>query len=47
VYTSDGYRPATPELVVQKEFAGPAVAEIAMPEMGAPSIEFDGYAIEL
>jgi len=47
VYTSDGYQPAAPELVVQKEFAGPAVAEIPVPEIDAPSIEFEGYAIEL
>jgi len=47
VYTSDAYRRAASELVVQKEFAGLAVAEIPMPEIDAPSIEFEGYAIEL
>ncbi|RXH58251.1 traI protein (DNA helicase I) [Granulicella sibirica] len=47
VYTSDGYQPGAPELVVQKEFDGSAVAEIPMPEIDAPSIAFDGYAIEL
>jgi conjugative relaxase-like TrwC/TraI family protein len=47
VYTSDGYQPAVPELAVRKEFAGPAVAGIPAPEIDAPSIEFEGYALEL
>jgi hypothetical protein len=46
VYTSDGYRPATPELAVRKE-SFPALAEIPIPKVDAPSIEFEGYAIEL
>ena len=47
VYTSDGYKAAGPELAVQNELADPAVAEISLPEIDAPSIEFEGYAIEL
>lgn len=47
VYTSDDYQRAAPELAMQKEFAVPAVAEIPKPEMDAPCIEFEGYAIEL
>ena len=47
VYTSDGYRPAAPELAVPNEFAIPAVAEISTPKIEVPSIEFEGYAIEL
>jgi conjugative relaxase-like TrwC/TraI family protein len=47
VYTSDGYQAAANELAAQKEFAGPAVAQIPIPEIEAPSIEFEGYAIEL
>ncbi|MBB5061072.1 conjugative relaxase-like TrwC/TraI family protein [Granulicella aggregans] len=46
VYTSDGYQTAAPELVVQKEVAGPALTEIPTPEINVPSIEFEGYAIE-
>ena len=47
VYTSDGYKPAAPEIAVLKEFAAPAVAEISKLEIKAPSIEFEGYAIEM
>jgi hypothetical protein len=47
VYTSDGYRPAAPELAVPNEFAIPAVAEISTPKIEVPSIEFEGYAIEM
>jgi len=47
VYTSDGYQVASPELAVQKEIVGPVVAEIPTPDIDAPSIEFEGYAIEL
>ena len=47
VYTSDGARTASPEFAVHREFAGPAVAKIAIPEIEVPSIEFEGYAIEL
>ena len=47
IYTSDGYQAAAPELAVQKEFAGSAVVEISMPEINPPSIESEGYAIEL
>jgi conjugative relaxase-like TrwC/TraI family protein len=47
VYTSDGYRVAAPELVVQKEFAAHVVTEISTPVIDVPSIEFEGYAIEL
>ena len=47
VYTSDGYRAASPELAVMREFAVRAVAEVPMPKVDAPSIEFDGHAIEL
>lgn len=47
LYTSDGYQTASPEFGVQKEFAGPAAVEIPTTEIGAPSIEFEGYAIEM
>ena len=47
LYTSDGYQPAAPELAMQKKFAVPSVAEIPMPEIDTPSVEFEGYAIEL
>jgi conjugative relaxase-like TrwC/TraI family protein len=47
VYTSDGYHSAVAELTVQKEFAIHAVEEISPPEVEVPSIEFEGYAIEL
>ena len=47
VFTSDGYHPASPDLAAQKEFAVPAVAEIPMPGIEAPSIEVEGYAIEI
>jgi len=43
VYTSDVYQPTTPEHAVQKE-SGQVVP---MPELDTPSIEFEGYAIEL
>jgi conjugative relaxase-like TrwC/TraI family protein len=46
VYTSDEHGPA-PELAVQKEFAAPAITDISKPETEVPSIEFEGYAIEL
>lgn len=47
MYTSDGFPTATPEFAVHRDSAGPTVAEMAMPEIKAPSIEFEGYAIEL
>ena len=47
VYTSDGYYPAAAELAVQNELASHAVAEISLPKVEVPSIEFEGYAIEL
>jgi hypothetical protein len=47
VYASDGYQPAAPELAIQKEFAASAVAEVSSPEIEVPSIEFEGYAIEM
>jgi len=47
VYTSDGYQTGSPELGVRKDFAGPAVVEIPTTEIDAPSIEFEGYAIEM
>jgi conjugative relaxase-like TrwC/TraI family protein len=47
VYTSDGYQPAAPDLAVQKESAIPAVAEISTPMIEFPSIEVEGYAIEM
>ena len=47
VYTSDGYHSAAAELAVQKEFVGPNVAEISTPEIQVPSIEVEGYAIEM
>jgi len=47
VYTSDGYQPAAAELSVLKELAISAVAQNSIPEIEAPSIEFEGYAIEM
>ena len=47
MYTSDAFRTATPEFAVHRDSAGPKIAEMAMPEIEAPSIEFKGYAIEL
>ena len=47
VYTSDGYQPAAPELAMKKEFSLPAVAEMSKPEIQSPSIELEGYAIEM
>jgi len=47
VYISDSYQPAAPVLAMQKEFVGPVLTEIPTPEMDAPSIDFEGYAIEL
>jgi conjugative relaxase-like TrwC/TraI family protein len=47
VYTSDGYQTAAPMLAVQNEFAVAAVAEIPTPGIEAPSIEVEGYAIEM
>jgi hypothetical protein len=46
VYTSDGNQLAAHELAVEIKFVGPAVAEIQMPQIDTPSIEFEGYAIE-
>jgi conjugative relaxase-like TrwC/TraI family protein len=47
VYTSDGYQSAPAELARQNDFAAPAVVEISVPKIEVPSIELDGYAIEL
>jgi hypothetical protein len=47
VYTSDCYQSAPAELARQKDFAAPAVVEISVPKIEVPSIEFDGYSIEL
>jgi conjugative relaxase-like TrwC/TraI family protein len=47
VYTSDSYQSAAPGLATQKEFDAPAVAKISMPETDTPSIEVEGYAIEM
>ena len=47
VYTSDFYQPAARELVVPNEVAAPAIASIPTPEIELPSIEFEGFAIEL
>jgi conjugative relaxase-like TrwC/TraI family protein len=47
VYTSDGYQTASPEIAVLKEFVVPAVAEISKLEIEAPSLELEGYAIEM
>jgi hypothetical protein len=47
VYTSDGYQTASPEIGVSKEFVVPAVAEISKLEIEAPSLELEGYAIEM
>ena len=47
VYTSDGYQPAAPDLAAPKEFGIPAVAEMSKPEIQSPSVELEGYAIEM
>ena len=47
VYTSDGYHSAAPDLDVQKEFVGPFLTQVPTTEIDAPSIEFEGYAIEM
>jgi len=47
VYTSDGYHSAAAELAEQKESAIHSVAEISPPNVEVPSIEFEGYALEL
>ena len=47
LYTSDVYQPTAPDLLVPKELASPAIASIPTPEIEVPSIEFEGYAIEL
>jgi conjugative relaxase-like TrwC/TraI family protein len=47
VYTSDGYQADSPEIAELKKLAVPAVAEISKPETEAPSIELEGYAIEM
>ena len=47
LYTSDGYQTASLELGLQKEFAVRSTSEITLPKIDGPSIEFDGYAIEL
>jgi hypothetical protein len=47
VYTSDGYQPATPEFAVPNESAIPVIAKISPPKVEVPSIEFEGYAIEM
>ena len=47
VYTSVGYQAASPELGVLKELAAPAVPEISTPKIEVPSIEFEGYAMEI
>jgi hypothetical protein len=47
VYTSDGYQAALPETAVLKEFGISAVAEMSAPEIHNPSVELEGYAIEL
>jgi conjugative relaxase-like TrwC/TraI family protein len=47
VYTSDGCQPDTPELAVRKELVLPSVDQISAPGVEAPSIELEGYAIEM
>jgi conjugative relaxase-like TrwC/TraI family protein len=47
VYTSEGYQATSPEIAVLKEFVVPAVAEISKLEIEAPSLELEGYAIEM
>jgi conjugative relaxase-like TrwC/TraI family protein len=47
VYTSDSHLAASPELTVLGQLAVPTVAEISAPKIEVPSIEFEGYAIEM
>ena len=47
VYTSESYQPAAPEVAVQKECPAPAVSENYTPEIDVPSIELEGYAVEM
>jgi conjugative relaxase-like TrwC/TraI family protein len=47
VYTSAGYQPFASELAVPNEFAIPAVPEMSTPQLQGPSVELEGYAIEM
>ena len=47
VYTSDGYQAVLPELAVPNDLAATGIAEISTPKIEGPSIEFEGYAIEM
>ena len=47
VYTSDGYQAPSPEVAVVNKFAVSAIAQSSELEIEAPSIEFEGYAIEV
>ena len=47
VYTSDGYKPSTPELAIRKDLVTTTVAAISTPKLEVPSLEYEGYAIEM
>ena len=47
VYTSDFYQPASREIVVPNKLATPAIPSIRTPEIEVPTIEVEGFAIEL
>ena len=47
VYTTDGYQPIAPVHDVQNEVAIPPVGEMPSPEFQGPSVELEGYAIEM
>ncbi len=47
VFTSEGYQPAASEIAMQKEFVRPVATKTLIPEIEAPSIEVEGYAIEM
>ena len=46
VYTSDGYQGASPELAV-KDFPSPIATEVSTPAIQVPSLDVEGYAIEM
>ena len=46
VYTSDGYQP-TPAPELSNDLAMPSPAEVSTPEVSLPSLEHEGYAIEM
>ena len=46
VYTSEGYQPTRP-LKLSNDLAMPSLAEVSTPEVSLPSLEQEGYAVEM